>query len=86
MLTVDANDVPPESYWNQKGPTLRPSSLRLGIPVTENSYSEVSLYEESRDKYEPYLQPTDTIFPSTMLAYDETQAAEVSTTEAPFNE
>lgn len=86
VLTVDANDVPPESYWNQKGPTLRPSSLRLGIPVTENSYSEVSLYEESRDKYEPYLQPTDTIFPSTMLAYDETQAAEVSTTEAPFNE
>ena len=85
--TIGADaDRPPEACWNQVGPSFRPSSLRLGMPVTENSYMEVALYEESKNNYAPYLQPTDTIFPSNMLAYDEAQAAEVATTEAPFIE
>lgn len=85
--TIGADaDRTPESCWNQVGPTYRPSSLRLGMPITDNSYMEVALYEESKNNYAPYLQPTDTIFPSTMLAYDEAQAAEVATTEAPFKE
>lgn len=85
--TIGADaDRPPEACWNQVGPTLRTSALRLGIPTTENSYMEVALYEESLNKYAPYLQPDDSIFPRSALAYSEEQAAEIATVQAPFDE
>ena len=84
-LIQDA-DRPPEASWNQRGPTYRSSALRLGVPVDENAYMEKSLYEESLNKYAPYLQADDTVFPESALAYSEEQAAEIATIQAPFGE
>ena len=63
------------SWWDQRGPQSRSRDFRLGQVRGEGISLEVILYEETRDKMEPYQVNTDMIVPP--LPFAEDAAAEI---------
>lgn len=63
--------------WAQTGPSYRPNALRLG-EVADNPEEnlEVILYKATKNYYEPYAQPMDTIIPPLYFTAD--QSAELA--------
>ena len=63
------------SWWDQRGPQSRSRDFRLGQVRGEGISLEVILYEETRDKMEPYQVNTEMIVPP--LPFAEDTAAEI---------
>ena len=63
------------SWWDQRGPQSRSRDFRLGEVRKEGPSLSVILYEETRDKMEPYQVNTDMIVPP--LPFAEDAAAEI---------
>jgi putative aldouronate transport system substrate-binding protein len=65
-ITNIANVPSQNAHWSQTGPTYRSNAYRLGEYVPEEDaprHVEVILYNETRDKYEPYQQPAEMALP-----------------------
>lgn len=84
-LIADA-DISPNEAWGQAIPTYRPSSLRLGTPLSDGFDLEASLYQESKNNYAPYIPDEDSIFNKSMLAFDEAAATELAMYEQPITD
>ena len=71
------NEMEKTSWWNQNGPFIFSRAERLGrVNTGEEALAlEVVLFEETRDKMEPYSVSLDRIIPP--LAYSEDAATEV---------
>ena len=63
------------SWWDQRGPQARSQDFRLGQTRGEGRTLEVILYEETKNKMEPYQPDMDMIVPP--LTYSEEAATEV---------
>lgn len=74
---VGRNEIGKTSWWDQRGPYVFTRAERLGrVNTGEESLAlELILFEETRDKLEPYQVSLDRIIPP--LAYGEDAAAEV---------
>ena len=68
------------SWWDQGGPQARSRDFRLGQVRGEGISLEAILYEETRDKMEPYQVNPDMVVPP--LSFDEDAAAEITDLES----
>ena len=68
------------SWWDQGGPQARSRDFRLGQVKGEGISLEAILYEEPRDKMEPYQVNPDMVVPP--LSFDEDAAAEITDLES----
>ena len=68
------------SWWDQGGPQARSRDFRLGEVRGDHSLLSVILYEETRDKMEPYQVNPDMVVPP--LSFDEDAAAEITDLES----
>lgn len=68
-------DFKMNSFWDQRGPQVRSPEFRLGRINDGPESVEVVLYEETKNKMEPYQVPFDMILPP--LTYSEDQSAEL---------
>lgn len=71
-------------HWGQRGISLRDDAFWLGMRVTEKTKDQLVLYEETRDKYEPYKQDIATIVPP--LFFTEEQASELADLHTTIND
>lgn len=62
--------------WSQTGPSLRTNDFRLGLVADPKNPLEVILYNETKNKYEPYKQKLDTVLPQ--LFFTNEQAMELA--------
>ena len=69
-----------KSWWGQFGPQVRSSDFRLGQVRDEGISLEVILYEETRDKMEPYQVNPEIIVPP--LSFSEDVSAEITDLES----
>lgn len=68
------------THWAQMGPLIRTNDFRLSEMVSEDQPLEVLLYEETKEKYEPYKLGDDKVVPP--LYFNEEQSAELSELES----
>ena len=82
---VGRGQISKTSFWDQSGPQLQSSELRLGRANTgEESLSlEVILFEETKNKMEPYGPDISMIVPP--LTYSEDIAAELVELQSALN-
>lgn len=80
-----------QQCWSQTGPSYRSNEWRLGESIDPNVppeyQQEVVLYNETKEKYEPYQQPAEMSLPT--LYFDEEQSltlSELSVTIDPYVE
>jgi putative aldouronate transport system substrate-binding protein len=67
-------------HWAQTGPSYRPNDLRLGEAVDKDKPNqETILYQETKEKYEPYQVKTDKIVPPSFFTSE--QASEIADLE-----
>lgn len=65
-ITNIANVPSQNAHWSQAGPSFRSNAYRLGEYVPEEDaprHVEVILYNQTKDKYEPYKQPDEMTLP-----------------------
>ena len=74
-LLVPWGDLGPTSHWDQSGPLFRSRAFRLGQVSNGPESLEVVLYEETKNKMEPYQVDIESIVPP--LAYSEEVTPEV---------
>jgi len=82
-LTDIANVPSQNAHWSQAGPSYRSNDYRLGETVVpgDNVNTEVILYEQTRDNYEPYAQPEEMTLPPLYFGEDAAQfVAEITPT------
>ncbi len=82
-LTDIANVPSQNAHWSQAGPSFRSNDYRLGETVVpgDNVNTEVILYEQTRDNYEPYAQPEEMTLPPLYFGEDAAQfVAEITPT------
>ncbi|WP_313886471.1 ABC transporter substrate-binding protein [Bacillus sp. SD088] len=68
------------THWAQQGPVIRTNEFRLSEMTTDEQPLEALLYEETKEKYEPYKPDEDMIVPP--LYFNEEQSAELAEIEA----
>lgn len=68
------------THWATTGPLIRTNDFRLGEVASEDQPLEQILYNETKEKYEPYKPDDSQILPP--LYYNEEQAMEMSEIEA----
>ena len=68
------------SWWDQAGPQVQSRDFRLGRVRGEGRSLAVILYEETRDKMEPYQVNPNMVVPP--LTFDEDAAAEITDLES----
>lgn len=78
--TEDAQNV----CWMQTGPSLRTDELRLGEVANPEDPLEIILYEETKEKYEPYKPDMEFILPP--LPFTEEQADEIADLKKTIND
>ncbi|MEK3890085.1 ABC transporter substrate-binding protein [Bacillus sp. FSL K6-3431] len=66
------------SHWSQRGPLIRTNEFRLGEVESKEVPLEPFLYNETKDKYEPYKDESKALPP---LYFSEEQSAELSELE-----
>lgn len=74
--SLETHNTVTNVHWGQRGISLRDDDFWLGMRVTEATKDQLVLYEETRDKYEPYKQDMETIVPP--LFFTEAQASELA--------
>ncbi|MBD2870047.1 ABC transporter substrate-binding protein [Paenibacillus sp. IB182493] len=62
--------------WSQVGPSLRTNDFRLGMMADPDNPLEVILYNETKNKYEPFRQKQESVLPE--LFFTNEQAAELA--------
>jgi putative aldouronate transport system substrate-binding protein len=72
---VGRNDIGKTSWWNQVGPQARSRDFRLGRVMQGPEELEVILFEETKNKMEPYAMDAVNIVPP--LSFAEEDAAEL---------
>jgi putative aldouronate transport system substrate-binding protein len=75
-ITNIANVPSQNAHWSQTGPTFRSNAYRLGEYVPEEDaprHVEVILYNETKDKYEPYQQPAEMTLPPLYFSEEASQ-------------
>lgn len=70
---MSAFGVTQNKHWSQSGIAYRPHSLRLGAVVNSDNPLETILYEETKNKYEPYQVDVERILPPLNLSVDQSQ-------------
>jgi putative aldouronate transport system substrate-binding protein len=75
-ITNIANVPSQNAHWSQAGPSFRSNAYRLGEYVPEEEaprHVEVILYNQTKDKYEPYKQPDDMALPPLYFSEEASQ-------------
>jgi putative aldouronate transport system substrate-binding protein len=62
--------------WAQSVPSYRSDKLRMSMAVFKQPELEVILYQESKNKYQPYIQSKEVTLPP--LFFEESQASEIT--------
>ncbi|MBD2847601.1 ABC transporter substrate-binding protein [Paenibacillus sp. IB182496] len=65
--------VTQNKHWSQTGIAYRPNELRLGQVADEENPLETILYDETKDKYEPYRVDVETVLPPLNFTVDQSQ-------------
>jgi len=75
-ITDIANVPTQNAHWSQMGPSYRSSKTRLSeyVPAEKVPNAvEVILYNQTKEKYEPFKQPADMTLPPTYFSPDQAQ-------------
>jgi putative aldouronate transport system substrate-binding protein len=75
-ITNIANVPSQNAHWSQAGPTFRSNAYRLGEYVPEDEaprHVEVILYNQTKDKYEPYKTPAEMTLPPLYFSEEASQ-------------
>ena len=87
-ITDIANVPTQNAHWSQVGPSYRSSKTRLSeyVPAEKAPNAvEVILYNQTKEKYEPFKQPADMTLPPTYFSPDQAQTiAELTPTIQSF--
>lgn len=65
--------VTQNKHWSQTGIAYRPNSLRLGAVADADNPLESILYDETKNKYEPYRVKVETVLPPLNFTVDQSQ-------------
>lgn len=68
--------VTQNKQWSQTGIAYRPNSLRLGLVANPDNPLDSILYNETKEKYEPYRVDVETVLPPINFTVD--QSAEIA--------
>lgn len=68
--------VTQNKHWSQTGIAYRPNSLRLGLVANPDNPLDSILYNETKEKYEPYRVDVETVLPPINFTVD--QSAEIA--------
>ncbi len=75
-ITDIANVPTQNAHWSQMGPTFRSTKTRLSQYVSPEAAPndvEVILFNQTKDKYEPYKQPSEMTLPPLYFSPDQAQ-------------
>ncbi|WP_405110412.1 ABC transporter substrate-binding protein [Paenibacillus sp. FSL K6-1217] len=68
--------VTQNKQWSQTGIAYRPNSLRLGLVANPDNPLDSILYNETKEKYEPYRVDVETVLPPVNFTVD--QSSEIA--------
>ncbi|MBT2287685.1 ABC transporter substrate-binding protein [Paenibacillus albidus] len=68
--------VTQNKHWSQTGIAYRPNSLRLGLVANPDNPLDSILYNETKEKYEPYRVEVETVLPPLNFTVD--QSSEIA--------
>jgi putative aldouronate transport system substrate-binding protein len=75
---------PQNNHWSQTGPSMRTNKFRFGQVADPKIPTEIILYKETKQNYEPYKQEAKTILPP--LFFTNEQATEIADLEKTIND
>ncbi|MFS0723060.1 ABC transporter substrate-binding protein [Paenibacillus sp. 1P07SE] len=65
--------VTQNKHWSQTGPNYRPNSLRLGEAADPDNPLGTILYDETKEKYEPYRVDASMVMPPLFFTTEQTE-------------